>query len=115
MSFIDVDASEAVSLLDGIDARSGDLGAAVERVAEKALRSVSFTHKSRSGDLAGSLHVVPGDDGMSAQIVSDVFYSRFVFRGTQHAQSHPPQFHYSSDEFARDLSRELFGGADGRW
>ena len=44
-----------------------------------------------------------------AQVVSDVPYAKFIFYGTKHIEARPPEVHYTEDDLAEAVLREVLG------
>jgi hypothetical protein len=102
---VTVDSSRAAAMLDRIAQRaSGNLTPALERAADPA--TVTGIPVD-TGKLAGSITVrVQGDE---AQVISDVPYARFVFRGTRYMSARPPTVNAGAlaQQAAQEIASEV--------
>jgi hypothetical protein len=104
---VDVDASAATAMLDGLSAVNFDR--TLERAAEHALTTMAFTHEDKSGELRGSPYVWVREEGI-VSIVTDVPYGRFVFEGTRRARAFPVTVWYNADDLAEDVAAQIEQG-----
>lgn len=102
---IQIDSSQAEEMLERIGNQADHLESIIQRAGEEALRSVTGVPVD-TGRLAASLRLRVEND--QAQIVSDVEYAPFVFRGTRYVDARPPEIDYSAERFAEDIAREMF-------
>jgi hypothetical protein len=101
---VEVNGDAAVRMLERI--REGlRFTQAVYRSAQEGAGMVSDIPRGATGALSGSIRAVRGSSNTTAQIVSDVPYARFVFRGTRHMTARPPDVH--ADQLARILADEI--------
>jgi hypothetical protein len=102
------DPDRFVDMVDGIEGRVEGIGGVLEDIGSEMLASVRFTHQNISGDLSASLSLeAPGP--FQRRIVSDVYYSRFVFRGTVNSPTPYPPILTVPGAFADRIAAEVIG------
>ena len=99
--------NNAKGMFDRLVQNAHRVPAEVERSARKTLSGISGIPVD-TGRLAASPRIVAR--GNEAEIVSDVEYAHYVFGGTEYMDAQPPHISYDSEQFARDLSVEIFRG-----
>jgi hypothetical protein len=106
---ITADTTAATRMFDRLAAQSSSerIDPVLQREAEKAAASITGIPVD-TGRLAASPRVRMTDDG--AEIVSDVEYAGYVFRGTRHPHRppRPPTLRYDARQLGDAVGREVF-------
>ena len=102
---VDVDTTRVVNMLKTLTKRSEKVD--LRNEGKKAVASVRLQQQRRTGKLADGtkLRVIEPDH---VQVVNDVFYARFNWRGTKFQPAKPPIVTYRASEMKKDVVGQIF-------